>query len=544
MPRGSSTEQAPRLLGVTATAEAEVSASRRQAPLMAVGTMLSRLTGFVRTAAIVAALGVSRVGDAYNTANTLPNILFFLVTGGTVTSVLVTLLAQASDDVERRRRAEVIGGAVVALTGLTSVAVLLLAPLIMRLYAIELRGSADYAAYLSVASPWLMLFAPQIVCYGLSTYATAVLNAKGKLALAGFAPVATNLVTIAGAAGYVATGGGQLAAVGTVPLVTLGAATTAGVAAMAAIQLWGARRVLPGLKPRLRRRDPILGELLRLGRWTFLYVVANQVGLLVVIALATPARGAVTAYQTAFMIMQLPFAIVAVSLFSALAPRLATAARDDRAGFAAAFSSGFRLSTALLLPAAVGLVALAEPITQMLIGYGQVSLQGTELVAVALRGFGVSLVPFTLFQLLTRGYYSLPDARTPALANIAVNAVNIVGAVVLVALSANDRQRVTGLVVAYGLSYVTGVAVLGTLLARLRPGLWRGAARAVGTAGAASAAMAGTLLALQRLWAPPAGTATANLRSLTLIAAGAATYLAVALIGRSRELAELRGNAQ
>ncbi|MGH8934163.1 MAG: murein biosynthesis integral membrane protein MurJ [Egibacteraceae bacterium] len=532
---------------MTATAEAEVFASRRQAPLMAVGTMLSRLTGFARTAAIVGALGVSRVGDAYNTANTLPNILFFLVTGGTVTSVLVTLLAQASDDVERRRRAEVIGGAVVALTGLTSVAVLLLAPLIMRLYAIELRGSADYAAYLSVASPWLMLFAPQIVGYGVSTYATAVLNAKGRLALAGFAPVATNLVTIAGAAGYVATGGGgQLAAVGTVPLVTLGAATTLGVAAMAAIQLWGARRVLPGLKPRLRlrRRDPILGELLRLGRWTFLYVVANQVGLLVVIALATPARGAVTAYQTAFMIMQLPFAIVAVSLFSALAPRLATAARDDRAGFATAFSSGFRISTALLLPAAVGLVALAEPITQMLIGYGQVSREGTQLVAVALRGFGVSLVPFTLFQLLTRSYYSLPDARTPALANIAVNVVNIVGAVALVALAASDRQRVTGLVVAYGLSYVAGVAVLGTLLARQRPGLWRGAARAMGTAGAASAAMAGTLFALQRLWAPPAGTATANLRSLTLIAAGAGTYLAVALIGRSRELAELRRTVQ
>ncbi|MGH8905738.1 MAG: murein biosynthesis integral membrane protein MurJ [Egibacteraceae bacterium] len=532
---------------MTTAAETPALVSRRQAPLMAAGTMLSRLTGFARTAAVVAALGVSRVGDAYNTANTLPNVLFYLVTGGTVTAVLVTLLAQAPDQAERRRRAEVIGGAILALTGLTSLAVLGLSPLIMRLYAIELRGSPDYAAYLRVASQWLMLFAPQILCYGLSTYATALLAARGRLALAGFAPVATNLITIAGAAAYAATGGGgQLGEVGAVPLVALGAATTLGVAAMAAIQLAGARRVLGGprlrLRPRLHRRDPALRELLRLGRWTFLYVAVNQLGLLVVIALATPTGGAVTAYQTAFMIMQLPFAIVAVSIFSALAPRLATAAKDDAAGFAAAFSTGFRLSTALLLPAAIGLVCLAQPITRLLIGYGQVSGQGTELVAVALRWFGVALVPFTVFQLLTRGYYSLPDARTPALANIAVNAVNIGGAVGLLALVSGDEQRVAGLVVAYGLSYVTGVALLGGLLARHRPGLWRGAVRALATAGVAGGTMAAALLGLQRLWPVPDTMAAANLRTLLLVAAGGITYLTVALLARSREFAELRAH--
>jgi putative peptidoglycan lipid II flippase len=518
---------------------------------MALGTMLSRLTGFARTAAVVAALGVSRVGDAYNTANTLPNILFYLVTGGTVTSVLVTLLAQAPDQAERRRRAETIGGAVVALTGLTSLAVLGLAPLIMRLYAIELRGSPDYTAYLRLGGLWLMLFAPQILCYGLSTYATAVLNARGKLALVGFAPVATNLVTIAGAATYAATGGGsRLTQVGAVPLVVLGAATTLGVAAMAAIQLAGARRVLPGprlrLRPWLRWGDPVLRELLRLGRWTFLYVAANQVGLLVVIALATRTGGGVTAYQTAFMIMQLPFAIVAVSIFSALAPRLATAGEGDPSGFAAAFSTGFRLSTALLLPAAVGLIALAQPITQLLIGYGQVSSEGTALVAVALRWFGVALVPFTTFQLLTRGYYSLPDTRTPALVNLAVNAVNAGGAVGLLALlsGAGAGPRVAGLVVAYGLSYVTGVALLGWLLARQRPGLWRGALRALVTAGAGGAAMAAALMGLQRLWPAPASTALAGARTLVMVIAGAAVYLVVALLGRSPELGELRAQGR
>jgi len=512
---------------------------------MAAGTMLSRLTGFTRTIAIVAALGVSRVGDAYNTANTLPNILFYLVTGGTVTTVLVTLLAQAPDQAEWRRRAEVIGGTIIAITGLTSLAVLGLAPLIIRLYAIELRGSPDYVAYLRVASQWLVLFAPQILCYGLSTYATALLNARGKLALAGFAPVATNLVTMAGAAAYIAIGGGgRLAQVGTIPLVVLGAATTLGVATMAAIQLAGARRVLgePRLRiwPRLARRDPALRELLRLGRWTFLYVAVNQVGLLVVIMLATPTAGAVTAYQTAFMIMQLPFAVVAVSIFSGLAPRLATTARDDRASFSEAFSTGFRLSTALLLPAAVGLIVLAQPLTQLLVGYGQVSMDGAELVAVALRWFGVALLPFTVFQLLTRSFYSLPDARTPALVNIAVNVVNIGGAVGLLALLVGDEQRVAALVIAYGLSYVTGMVVLGGLLTRRRPGLWRGAVQTLVTAGTASGTMAGVLLGLQRLWPYPDTMPTANLRTLALVVAGGITYVSVALLGRSRELAQLR----
>lgn len=531
----------------TAGGGVDVLPSRRQAPLMAAGTLLSRLTGFVRAAAIVAVLGVSRVGDAYNTANTLPNILYFLVTGQTVSTLVVTLLAQARDDEQRRRRAEVIGNAVTAVTGVASIAVLALAPLIIHLYAFELRGSPDYGSYVRVASLWLMLFAPQILCYGLSAYATAILNARGRLALAGFAPVATNVITLLGVGAYVATGGpnpARLDGIGPVPLVVLGVATTLGVAAMAVIQLAAARRVLPGprlrLRPRLHRGDPVLEELLSLGRWTFIYVVANQIGLSVVIALATPSSGALTAYQTAFMIMQLPFAIVAVSIFSALAPRLATTASNDRDGFADAFSTGLRLSTTLLLPAGIGLIVLAHPIAELLIGYGQASGEGAALVAVALRWFGVALVPFTAFQLLTRAFYSLPDARIPALANIAVNTVNIVAAVALTAALAGAGQRVAGLVVAYTLSYVTGVALLGWLLARRREGIWKGSARAVITAGVAGGAMAGCLVVLQHVWPAPDAQVAASLRTLGLVAVGAVVYLATALFARSPELAQVR----
>jgi putative peptidoglycan lipid II flippase len=532
---------------VAASEDAAVHPSPQQAPLMAVGTLLSRLTGFARTAAIVAVLGVSRVGDAYNTANTLPNVLYFLVTGQTVSSIVVTLLAQAPNSDVQRRRAEVIGGAVTVVTGVASVAVLVLAPLIIRLYALELRGAPDYGAYVRVASFWLMLFAPQIFCYGVSAYATAVLNARGRLVLAGFAPVATNIVTIGGVAAYVAAGGpnpARLAELGAIPLVVLGAATTLGVAVMAVIQLVAARQILPGprlqLRPRLHWRDPVLRELFSLGRWTFVYVVVNQIGLSVVIALATPTGGALTAYQTAFMIMQLPFAIVAVSIFSALAPRLATTATTDQGEFTDAFSTGFRLSTVLLLPAGIGLTVLAHPIAELLIGHGQASGEGAALVAVSLAWFGMALVPFTIFQLLTRAFYSLPDARTPALVNLAVNVVNVVAAVVSVAVFAGAEQQVAGLTVAYGLSYVTGVVLLGWLLVRRHPGVWQGATRMVVTVGLAGTAMVGCLFILQRVWPVPGVRATAGLRTIGLVTAGAFIYLATALLARSPELVQIR----
>ncbi|MGH8904185.1 MAG: lipid II flippase MurJ, partial [Egibacteraceae bacterium] len=182
----------------------------------------------------------------------------------------------------------------------------------------------------------------------------------------------------------------------------------------------------------------------------------------------------------------------------------------------------------------------ARPIAELLIGYGQASGEGAALVAVALRWFGVALVPFTVFQLLTRSFYSLPDARTPALANVAVNAVNILVAVALTAAFVEVEQRVAGLVIAYALSYVTGVALLGALLARRRERVWQGATRAVATAGLAGAAMAGCLVVLQRIWPVPDAQAAAGLRTLGLVAAGAAVYLVTALLARSPELAQVR----
>ena len=518
---------------------------------MAVGTLLSRLTGFVRTAALVTVLGTTRLGDAFNTANTVPNMLLVLVTGGTLSSVLIPMLAREKDVDQRRQRAEAIGGLVMLGTGVASVLMFVTAPIVARFFALGLRGGPDYEAYVSVTTQWLALFAPQILFYGMSVYAVGVLNAHGRLALAGFAPVLTNVVAVAAIVAYVQAGGPSglgdaatdptLQALGTLPLVVLGIGTTLSIAAMAVPQLLGARRMLPGLRlrPRFVRGDPATRELWRLGRWTLGYVAANQVGLAVIIALANDVAGGVVAYQVAFAIMQLPFGIIAVSLFSAIYPRLARDATREDADFAASVAGGFRLTAVLLVPAAVGLFVLAQPITDLLVNYGAAAGEGARFIADVVRIFALALLPFTVFQLLTRSYYAMTDTRTPMLANIALNSVNIVFAL-LAALTIDDPVlRIQGLVVSYALSYLTGCCLLSVGLSRRRPGAFAGGARAVATAAGAALVMAGALVLAQRYLPQPGSVLLDVALTGATVAAGAVVYLGALIALRSPELPEI-----
>jgi putative peptidoglycan lipid II flippase len=518
---------------------------------MAVGTLLSRLTGFVRTAALVSVLGTTRLGDAFNTANTVPNMLLVLVTGGTLSSVLIPRLAREHDDDERRRRAETIGGLVILGTGAASLLMFLGSPLIARFFALSLRGSPDYDAYVHVATQWLALFAPQILFYGISVYAVAVLNAHGRLALAGFAPVLTNVVALAAIVLYIATGGPSglgdanaepsLAALRTTPLVVLGIGTTLSIAAMAIPQMLGAKRMLPGLRlrPQVRRHDPATGELWRLGRWTLGYVAANQVGLAVVIALANDVQGGVVAYQTAFAIMQLPFGIIAVSLFSAIYPRLARNATADDETFAASVAGGFRLTAVLLVPAAVGLFVMAGPITQMLVSYGAAAGSGAAFIGAVVRVFACALLPFAVFQLLTRSYYALTNTKTPMLANVVVNSVNITFALIATIVITDPVARIQGLVGSYVVSYVTGCVLLGVGLVRRRPGAFAGGPRAAVTSALAAGAMAAALLGARWLWPDVGGRIGMIVQTGVVIAIGAAVYVGALLAFGSAELREL-----
>lgn len=430
---------------------------------MAAGTTVSRATGLVRTMALAAALGVTALGDAYNTANTAPNMLFQLAAGGLLSSAVVPLLARQEDDRGRGEVASVLMGVVVTLGVVGSLLLAWAAPAVMRVLTVGARGRSGYEDFIAVGTSWLRMFAPQVLLYGVSVLSVGMLQAKGRLGVAAAAPVATNVVTIAAAVAFLVHTGGDRPSPGSVgadAVRFLGWGTTAGVAAMAAIQLAAARRSTPGLGLRLAVRHPAVRDLRRLGSWVLLYVAVNQVGYAAVVGLAATVEGGVTAYQWAFVLMQLPYAVIAVSVHSAAYPRMATAAAGD-GDLQAAVTEPARLSLALLAPAGVGLAMLAPALAHALVGRA-----GAGLVASALVGFAASLLPFSLFQLLTRACYARLDGRTPALVNVAVNVVNVAFDLAVVALVERPSLRVAGLAGGHAASYVVGCVLLWRTLSR------------------------------------------------------------------------------
>lgn len=427
----------------------------RPAVGMAAGTALSRATGLARTIALAAALGVGTSSDAYNTANTTPNMLFALAAGGILGSALVPTLARIDDDDTRRETASVLLGTIAAWTLAIGVLSGLAAPWLMRLLASGGGTRSDLHELLELGTTWLRWFSPQVALYGISVVATGIMAAQRRLALGAVAPTATNLLTIAAAIIFVSLrdGSGSPAAVH-----VLGAGTTVGVASMALIQLWGARRCVPGLRFAPRLRHPVVNEIRQLAGWMLLYVVVNQLALGAVIAMASSESGAVTGYQWAFMLMQLPYALVAVSIFSSAYPRMATVSSTPGRLSAEVFGAGTR-TLVVLLPAVALILAVAGPAAALVVG-----VDDGAPVAAGIRGFAWSLVPFSLFQLLARTSFVLSDTRTPALVNIVLNATMLVVDAAAFAVADTGPQLVFGLALGHASSYLVGCLVLGSAL--------------------------------------------------------------------------------
>ena len=293
----------------------------------AVGTMLSRLTGLVRVGALTAALGLTSLADVYNLSNTTPNILYELVLGGVLSATLVPLFTQTDADGDEDTASVLVTVGFVAICALTLLAVLA-SPAINWLLALPLQG-AERRRELAIGDDLLALLLPQILFYGVTTLATAMLSARRRFAAPAFAPVLTNLVTAAAALGvyfFVGTSG----SVDTTrsSLWALGLGTTAGVAAMAAALVPALRRADVRLTWQFRPRHPVVGQVARLSGWTVGFAMSNQVALLIVLTLARRiGTGALSTYQYAAIFFQLPYGLIAVSLMTAVLPELATAAK-------------------------------------------------------------------------------------------------------------------------------------------------------------------------------------------------------------------------
>ncbi len=412
----------------------------------AVGTTLSRVTGLVRVGALTYALGLTTIADVYNLANTTPNILYELVLGGVLSSTLVPLFVRTLDDADDDTASVVTTVAFSAIVAMTLLGVLL-APWVNRLFALPLEG-AERAQQLELGDDFLELLIPQILFYGVTTLVTALLHARRRFAPPAFTPVLTNLVTAAAAviaAQWFARAGAEMGQV-----YVLGLGTTAGVAVMAIALVPFIRRAGITLRWRFQPRHPAVRSVLRLSGWTVGFAAANQISLLLILTLARGQdAGTVSAYQYAFIFFQLPHGLIAVSLMTAILPELAEAAvdRDDRA-YIARFREGTSLLLTFLLPAAVGLLFIGEPLIRIFLQRGSFTAEDTTRTTQMLLGFAIGLPAFSLYLYCVRAFFARRDTRTPFFLNVVQNVINVALIIPFTQLWGPE-----GLAVAYSVSY-------------------------------------------------------------------------------------------
>jgi putative peptidoglycan lipid II flippase len=473
--------------------EAEARALVRSTAVMSVGTALSRVTGFLRVSAMAFALGVTetRLADSYNVANNLPNIIYELVLGGVLTSVLVPVFvahrARGQEDAWESARA--VMTVAIVLLGIIMLIGILAAPWIVRLYTLRVPIE-DRAQVQALSTFFLRIFMPQIALYGIGAVATGLLNAHRRFAVPMFAPIVNNMVVISSFLLFAFLPGTPTPeGITLAQKLVLAVGTTAGVAAMT-IALWPSlRRIGFRWRWRLDWRNEAVRRLVRLSGWVIAYVVINQLGLLVVIVLAGPVDGGYTAYLAAFIFFQLPHAIFSVSIMTALLPSLSEDwQKGDRADFRQTLARGIRASAFVVIPAAAGYLVLARPIVRLLLENGVAGPQSTDLVAGVLTFFAVGLFSFSAFMLFLRAFYAMQDTRTPAIINLFAVALNTGANFILFPL-----LGVRGLALGHALAYTFAMVVAGAVLRRRLHGLegrsvGRGLAKVVLAAGATAGA--------------------------------------------------------
>ncbi|WP_455359207.1 murein biosynthesis integral membrane protein MurJ [Streptomyces sp. SYSU K21746] len=514
----------------------------RSGLVMAAGSVVSRATGFVRSAVVAAGLGVGAVADGYAVGNSVPTIVYMLLIGGALNAVFVPELVKAAKEHADGGAAytdRLLTACVLALLVLTAAAVCA-APTIVGAYT-DYRGEQ---ATMTVAFARYCL--PQIFFLGLFTLLGQVLNARGRFGAMMWTPVLNNVVVIAVFGLYLATGtGGGLTAAETS---LLGWGTTAGIAVQALALLPVLRAARFRYRPRFDWRGSGLTRPLRSAGWLVLLVLTNQAAYWVTTKLATAAGTSAvaqgvdgagfSAYNNAYALWAVPHGIVTVSLVTALMPRMSGAAVEgDTAALRRDVSYALRNSAAVILPAACALFALAQPMMALIYGYGAVGADDTAVMAGILMAFAPGLVAFSGQYVLSRAFYAMSDTRTPFLLNLVITGLNAglsLGAYALLPA----RWAVTGIAGAYSLALFTGWAVTAYVLRHRLDGgtgaLWRSATVRAQLRLLVAAVLATALGHLAVRWSAPAG-------ALAATAAGALTIAAAfAALARPLRLTETR----
>jgi putative peptidoglycan lipid II flippase len=439
---------------------------------MASGTMVSRLTGLFRVLVLAWVLGFTPIADSFNLANTVPNMLFDLVLGGVAGATFIPVFVERlAKDGERRAWksiSSVVTGALIVLA-VASVIAWFCAPWIIDGFTAfrETKSTASLvvlAQQRAVATDLLRWFVPQIFFYGVIGVATSLLNIRNRFGVAAWVPVANNIVCIGVLIWFHLVDPTPMLSTlgGSTDLMWLGLGTTLGVAIQFLCLLPSLfRSDLWRLSFRFNLKDPALRAVSRLGSWTLLVVLLNQLSLFIVLAFAfgIGGDGPVSAYTYGWSFMQMPYAVVVVSVLGVLTPQLAgMSTAEDFAGLSERLRFGLRQSLVIIIPCTLVLLVLAQPIVAILLNH--LNARHDILAGTVLAVLAAGLPGFTVFQLCVRGLQSMQRAREVFYLYALQNVLTIILCVAI------GRHSMAGLTASVSIAYSAAAIVALIALAR------------------------------------------------------------------------------
>ncbi len=434
-------------------ADAEIS---RASVVMASGTLVSRILGFIKAIMVVGVIGLTGgAADAFALANQLPNNVYIIIVGGVLNAILVPQIIKAGLHSD--------GGAAfinrittlaIVLFGGATVLATLAAPLLVALYAGTLvRDNADTFALAVSFAYWCL---PQIFFYALYTLLGEILNARKLYGPYTWAPVVNNVVAIMGLGLFLAVFGVMDSAVPTTEwtsaqIALLAGSATLGIIVQALMLFFFWRRVGLSYQPDFHWRGVGLGQLGRTASWTFGLLITTQIAGIVqtqVAAIATGSGASIAVMQNAWLIFMLPHSIATVSIGTAYFTRMSShVSTGDIASLRTDLSSSVRAISLIAVFSSVGLMVLSVPISRVFTD----NATDVLLLAQVVAAFLVGLVPFSIQFVLFRAFYALGDTRTPFLITLFQSGLYIPIAVACAFLPA--QFIVLGL--ALGMSLVT-----------------------------------------------------------------------------------------
>ena len=444
----------------------------RASGIMALGTIISRITGFVRGILIVAVLGTTLLADTYNVANTMPNILYNLLVGGALTAIFIPQLVRSFDHED--------GGDDFASRLITTISLILLvlvslgilfAPALVRLYAPEFF-TTGFEREQEIAIAFTRYCLPQIFFLGLFTMLGQVANARGSFGPLMWAPIANNIVGIALFGGFLLFSPGiDIASITSNQVALLGWGTTFSVVVQALVLVPVIKKLGVSIKPRLGVSG--LGKSFNLAGWTLIYVLISQLGYLVTVNVATAAavrsaqEGVVTGvgytpYTYAYYVLLLPYSIVTISIITAILPHISKLALDGkRDEVKAQLIRAIRLVGVITVPSAVAFLLFGPLITQSI--FVGISNEDSRYIGYVLSALSFGLVAFSINLILIRGFNAFEDTRTQVISILVINVFSV--AMSYLFLFFLKTQWITvGLGAAFSVSYLIGLLVTLRLL--------------------------------------------------------------------------------